>query len=61
MMKKLKVLCLAMAMGASTFGFLGSGCFDLERLVRQGAWYAASEFLLDSNTSPLGLDLFPDS
>lgn len=59
MMKKLKVLCLAMAMGASTFGF-GFGCFDLERMVRQGAWYAAAEFLLDNDTSPLGLDLFED-
>lgn len=60
MMKKLKVLCLAAAMGASTFGFLGSGCFDLERFARQGALFVAAEFLLDNDTSPLGLDLFED-
>ena len=60
MLKKLKVLCLAAAMGASTFGFLGTGCFNLDQFVRQGVLYGAAEFLLDNPTGPLGLDIFPD-
>ena len=60
MIKKFVRCCLITAMGASSFGFLGGGCIDLEGFLRQGVVYAASEFLLDNPTGPAGLDIFPD-
>lgn len=62
MIKKFVRCCLITVMGASSFGLLGGGCIDLDGFLRQGVFYAASEFLLDNDASPLGAtgDLFAD-
>ena len=47
---------VTLLMGVVQFG--GCGFFNLERLARDFVSYAAFEFLLDNDRSPLGLDVF---
>ena len=52
--KRLRRLCLSV-LGTTVLGFGGCLEIDLSRIIRFGAAYGAAEFLLDNDTSPLGV------